>query len=49
MAVRDVAFGGKMADEEHFPVVREIIVNGADDDAIRPVFDPDVVVQIGNV
>jgi len=49
MAVRDAAFGGKMADEEHLSVVREIIANGADDDAIRPVFDPDVVVQISNV
>src|ERR1035441_2760954 len=47
--IRDIAFGGEMADEERLSFVRKIIASGADDDPVLAVFDQDMIVEIGNV
>jgi hypothetical protein len=47
--IRDVAFGGEVADEKYFPVFRKIIAGGADDNLVRVVFDQDMIVQIWDV
>jgi len=47
--VQDVVFGGELANEEHFSVVRKIISSRAHDDTACAVFDLDMIVEIGNV
>src|ERR1017187_438663 len=47
--IRDVAFGGEMADKERLSFVRKIIAGRADDDTARAVFDQDMIVKIANV
>src|ERR1039458_2598403 len=44
--IRDVAFGGEMADKERLSFVRKIIAGRADDDTARAVFDQAPIVKI---
>src|ERR1035437_3154985 len=47
--IRDIAFGGEVADEERLSFVRNIIASRADDDPALAVFDQEMIVEIGKV